>query len=390
MTVHKLLVVNYDGLTDALMLTAAIRDLQLCTYGSYQVDVHTLGMPMWQYNPYLTRLDWRAVPYDGESEVAANEFAIPERKVKIICYDPEIQVVYCSRRSHTASSERFKDINAYHRIHALAHDLSEKIGLSSVIPVGEMKGIVTISDIERSWVSQIEQEKNFKNFWIIATGGPVERSIEWWEPDRYQRIVDEFRGKVTFVQCGQAHEHHPKLDGVIDLIGKTDLRQMIRLMYHAAGYVGAPGFLTHLAASTPVRPFERNGRPRPPARAAVIVGGAIEPYQWFAYEGQQVLHNNGMLPCCEMGGCGKSRCESRRHIEPHPEQLCTMPVQIGRETVIPKCLDMITTKMVIDRMKFYFDGGSYFYDDEPPVLPVGTEQQSDNKSLNDKLSTVVS
>ncbi len=65
-----------------------------------------------------------------------------------------------------------------------------------------------------------------------------------------------------------------------------------------------------------------------------------------------------------MGGCGKTRCEVPHRLEPHPEELCSLPVKIGRGDVVPKCLDMITTKMVIDRIRWYFEGGSYFYDDE--------------------------
>jgi hypothetical protein len=373
MSAKKILIVNYESLTDALMLTASIRDLQTFSFGSYQIDVHTLGMAIWEHNPHIARLDWRAVPYDGESELAANEYGFPEHKTKIICYDPEIQVVNCSKRGYFPASERFKDINAYHRLHTFAQDLAERVGLTSYIPLGEMKGVVTISDIERTWMSQIEEAGDFSNFWIVSTGGPAEQSSSWWDPGRYQHIVDEFRGKVTFVQVGLGDEHHPRLDGVIDLVGKTDLRQLIRLMYHAGGYVGAPGFLSHLAAAVPSKPTERNGRARAPMRAAVLISGGREPHQWYAYEGQQVLHTNGMLSCCEVGGCGKSRCETPHRLEPHPEQLCSIPVRIGRDGILPKCLDMITPSMVIERINLFFDGGAYFFENEPYAsrLPFG-------------------
>jgi hypothetical protein len=386
MTVRKVLFVNYDGLTDALMLTATVRDLQMYSFGGYQVDVHTLGMPIWDFNPHLTRLDWRSVPWDGESELAANEYGFADQGTKIVCYDTEIQVVVCSKRGHFPASDRLKNINAYHQIHALGHDIANKLGLTAPVPIGEMRGVITISDIERGWVSQIEEAKNFNNFWIIVTGGPAAQSAEWWDVQRYQRIVDEFKGKITFVQCGLEGDHHPRLNGVIDLVGKTDLRQVIRLMYHAAGYVGAPGFLMHLAAATPVRPFERNGRPRPNSRAAIVISGGREAYQWFAYEGQHVLHVNGALPCCEVGGCGKTRCEVPHRLERNPEQLCEMPVQIGRGVVIPKCLDMITARTVIDRIKLHFDGGAYFYDDNPPKVAEPPVEQ-EVKKVSDKKRT---
>ena len=112
MGAKKLLFVNLYGLTDALLLTAAIRDLQLNSMGAFEVDVYTKGMSIWNQNQHLTRLDWRAVPYDGESEVEAHEYPLPEHKIKIICYDTEIQVVHCSRKGYFAASEDLKNINA--------------------------------------------------------------------------------------------------------------------------------------------------------------------------------------------------------------------------------------------------------------------------------------
>lgn len=366
MSAKKLLLVNLDGLTDALMLTAAVRDLQLNSMGAFEVDVYTKGMPIWNQNQFLTRLDWRAVPYDGESEVEANEYPLPEHKIKIICYDTEIQVVHCSRRGFFAASEQLKNINAYHQIHSLGHDIADKLGLSSVIPMGELRGLITLSDLERSWISQVEEMGNLNPFWLIQTGGSELESAAWWHPARYQRVVDDFRGKITFVQVGLASENHPRLEGVVDLVGKTDLRQLIRLMYHAGGFLGSPGFLMHLAAATPMRHMDRQGRRRGPWRPAVIVAGGREPYQWYAYEGHQVLHTNGMLPCCETGGCGKTRCESKHRFEPFPEQLCTITTKAERGVLLPKCLEMVTPKMVSDRLRLFYDGGMCFYDDDKP------------------------
>jgi hypothetical protein len=46
-----------------------------------------------------------------------------------------------------------------------------------------------------------------------------------------------------------------------------------------------------------------------------------------------------------------------------------MPIKIGRDGIVPKCLDMISVKMVIDRITFHFDGGAYFYDGVPFKIP---------------------
>jgi len=361
---RKLLLVNHDGLSDTVLLTALVRDFQRATGGEFLVDVYTDGMPLWLYNQHISRLDWRAVPYDGSSPLEPHEYEVPGRRIKLVCYDSEIQVVPLSKSGHFAASESLNHINAYHAIHSFAHDISQKLGLSAIVPIGEQKGDIALSDVERGWVSQVEELGVPHTFWLLSTGGAYERSALWWDPVRFQRVVDEFEGKITFVQVGMDTERHPKLRGAIDLVGKTDLRQLVRLVYHAGGYLGPANFLMHLAAAVPVRPLDRHMRLRPAKRAAVIIAGGREPSQWIAYEGHQVIHTNGMLPCCSVGGCGKSRCEEPHPLEPHPESLCSMPVSISRDSVIPRCLDMISPQAVIDRIRFYYDGGSYRYNDD--------------------------
>jgi hypothetical protein len=384
MTVRKILILNFDGLSDALMLTATVRDIVKASPGSHLIDVYTSGMPLWLYNQNIARLDWRAVPYDGESELASNEYAIPALKQKIICYDTEILLIHTSKYGYFPSSENLSNTNAYHMIHSYAQDVGKKMGLSSPVPIGEQKGEIFFSDMELSWISQIEETGNFNPIWIVSTGGPETKSAKWWDLIRYQKIIDEFKGKITFVQCGLAEEHNPRLRGVIDLVGKTDLRKLIRLMYHAVGYLGTPGFLMHLAAATPAPRFDRKGRARPHYRAAVIVAGGREASQWLAYEGQQLLHTNGMLPCCQTGGCGKTRCEKKHPLDPHPEQLCSLPIYIDRETMIPKCLDMISTSMVIDRLKFYYDGGTLYYDDYVSPKELETKKAGEEKKVSEE------
>src|SRR5438046_1666690 len=95
-------------------------------------------------------------------------------------------------------------------------------------------------------------------FWIIVSGGKMDFTAKWWDPDRCQAIVDHFKDRILFVQCGEAKHHHPVLKNVIDLIGKTDLRQLVRLIYHSDGIVCPVTVFMHLAAAIETRP----GRPK--------------------------------------------------------------------------------------------------------------------------------
>jgi hypothetical protein len=373
MVMRKILICNFDGLSDTLMLTATVRDIMKAAHGHYSIDVYTAGMPLWQHNQHLTRLDWRAVPHEGDTDLESYEFALPEIKQKIICYDTEIQVIHASKRGYFAASENLSNANAYHMIHAYAHDVADKLGLTAPVPLHEQRGEIFLGNIELQWISQVEEGGHKKPFWLVSTGGSYLKSAKWWDVTRYQKVIDAFRDKITFVQVGLESEQNPRLRGVIDLVGKTDLRQLTRLMFHSSGYLGAPGFYMHLAAAAPSPRTDRQGRIRPLYRPAVLIAGGREPSQWLAYEGQQLIHTNGMLPCCLPGGCGKTRCEKQHPLEPNPEQLCSLPVQIDRETLIPRCLDMISTDMAIDRISYYYEGGVLYYDDYVAPTPQAEE-----------------
>jgi ADP-heptose:LPS heptosyltransferase len=151
------------------------------------------------------------------------------------------------------------------------------------------------------------------------------------------------------VQCGSAGDTHihPPLRAVINLVGKTDLRQAVRLMYHAEGVVCPVTMFMHLAAAVETKA----GRPR--NRPCIVVAGGREPSQWEAYPHHQYLHTNGCLPCCDNGGCWKSRIVPLGDGDEKDSNLCVMPVRTSSGLVLPKCLDMIESKHVIDSIERY-------------------------------------
>ena len=107
--------------------------------------------------------------------------------------------------------------------------------------------------------------------WLIVSGGKFDFTAKWWDPRRLQQVVDHFRGRIIFVQVGEAGHHHPPLRNVIDLRGKTDLRQLVRLVYHSQGVLTAVNALMHLAAAVEVK----GGKPQ--NRPCVVVAGGREP-----------------------------------------------------------------------------------------------------------------
>jgi hypothetical protein len=114
----------------------------------------------------------------------------------------------------------------------------------------------------------------------------------------------------------------------------------------------------HLAAALDVK-----GK-RPGSRPCVVVAGGREPAHWEAYPQHQFLHTNGALPCCERGGCWKSRTVALGDGDKKDERLCVDVVHVPGSAAmhpLPRCMDMITAEDVIRRIELYFDGGTARY-----------------------------
>ncbi|MDR0533621.1 MAG: hypothetical protein LBH01_06680 [Verrucomicrobiales bacterium] len=319
MTKRKLILKNSLSVGDIVVLTAALRDLHHCYPGQFLTDVRTPFPDIWQHNPHLTPL------VEGL---------------------PDVTILDCDYKLINSSNTL-----PYHFIDGFIASLNRQLGIN--IRASRFKGDIHLSDEEKHWASQVyENAGDELPFWIIAAGGKKDITIKWWSTKRYQEVVDHFRGKILFVQVGAENHHHPLLDGVIDLRGKTDLRQLIRLVHHADGVLCPVTSLMHLAAAVETKPVHPQNRP------CVVVAGGREPAHWEAYPHHQFIHTNGMLPCCLQGGCWKSRVVKLGdgHDKDASEHLC---VNVAGE--LPKCMDMITTQDVIERIELYYDGGSLKY-----------------------------
>jgi ADP-heptose:LPS heptosyltransferase len=317
--VRKLILRNFQSPGDIVMLTAAVRDLHTAYSGQFLTDVRTPCPALWENNPHIT--------------------ALREQ-------DPGVELIDCHyplihRSNHTP----------YHFLHGFIEYLNERLGLT--IKPTLFRGDIHLSPREKSWISQIEQLTHQRvPFWIIVAGGKRDFTIKWWDRQRYQRVVDHFADRVIFVQVGEAGHEHPALRDVIDLRGNTDLRQLVRLVYHAQGVLCPVTLLMHLAAAVEVAPGMPKNRP------CVVVAGGREPPHWEAYPHHQFLHRAGALLCCDDGGCWKSRVRplGDRHVNDRPDNLCVDVVG-----ALPRCMDLVTTEDVIRAIEVYFEGGAIAY-----------------------------
>ncbi len=336
---RKLILHNLQAPGDIVMLTAAVRDLHLAHPGRFTTDARTSCQALWEHNPYIT-----SIP-DADDQAT-----------RIECNYPLIN--QCNDRP-------------FHFIHGFIQDLAQKLGVE--IPPTAFKGDIHLAPQEKKWMSQVQEITRAPvPFWIIVAGGKQDFTIKWWTAARWQQVVDHFRGRILFVQVGEARHVHPPLDGVLDFRGKTHLRQLVRLVHHAQGVVCPVTSLMHLAAAVETK----GGRPK--NRPCVVVAAGREPAQWEAYPHHQYIHTNGALFCCDNGGCWKSRTVPVGDGDDKDKNLCLDVVDLatgirrrGSEwaedenynslRLLPRCMDLITAEEVIRRIELYFNGGTTRY-----------------------------
>lgn len=345
----KLFVSQHQSPGDLIMLTRAVDDLHKSYPGMFITCMRTPTPDIWQHNPHHTVLDDK---------------------------DPDAMWLACEYKLVNTSNS-----GSHHFIHGFRYDLQSKLGLP--IDQRQGKGAIYIGEQEKTWVSQIKSilGKDVP-FWLIDAGRKRDVTCKQWERARYQAVVDALPD-ITFVQIGTTEEevedddgkggktkrtkhkgniHIPlKGDNVINLLNKTSMRQVIRLMYHAAGVITPVSFPMHLAAAVEVHPrYKRITRP------CIVLAGGREPAMWEAYSAHQFLHTCGMLPCCSKGGCWKARVEplfdgDKKDIA----NLCERPIVSESGQVVPKCMDMITVDDVVRRVHMYME--SYDFSDDDPT-----------------------
>jgi ADP-heptose:LPS heptosyltransferase len=168
-------------------------------------------------------------------------------------------------------------------------------------------------------------------YWIVNAGVKSDFTLKQWPVENYQAVVNHFRGKLAFAQIGEKHHNHPKLSGVVQLVGKTSLREVVRLVFHAAGGIGPITFLQHLCAAWE-KPY-------------VAILGGREPAGWVAYPRQHTLHTIGAAWAPEDGCCRGVACWKSRLAE------CAMPVREGLVRGVGRCMAEIRPSAAIEAIE---------------------------------------
>lgn len=305
----RLFIENHQCPGDILMLTAAVRDLKKAKPDIY-VNVNTSCMPLWDNNPLLDR---------SISKVNAD-----------VVIKAEYSLIHKS------------DALPYHFIHGFRKDIENKLNIT--IPQGPYKPDLYLTDKEKEKHPVV---KNFnKPYWLINAGYKTDFTCKGWSHQYFQQVVDALKDDIVFIQIGEKnskHIHKP-LNNVINMVGKTTPRQLIQLMYHAAGVISGVSFPMHLAAMS--TPYDH-------LRHAVIIAGGREPAHWETYPGMTFISSIGAYDCCKNGGCWKSRVVPLRDGDDKDNSLCVRPYKMQDGQMIPFCMADISPDDVIRAVKRY-------------------------------------
>ncbi len=257
---------------------------------------------------------------------------------------PRIELSYHSALA-AANDVRLHFITAFHR------RLEGQLNIE--LPVQRAAGDLHLSRGERSH-SSIDGR-----YWLMVAGGTHQIRTKIWPADYAQETVRQLSALgIRVVQVGARYpgHEHPALHGVIDLVGRTSLREMLRLIFHADGVICPVTFAMHAAAA-----FDK---------PCVVVAGGREPWWWEAYTNSsdrhfgplclpvevphRFLHTQGLLSCCRDGGCWKTDLPT---VEPPGPHDCVSTRVTAARTLIPTCLADIMPEMVVQAVQSYYAEG---------------------------------
>lgn len=298
---------------DIVVMTSAIRAFAEAR-PDFKVAVDTTHPDVWINNPHLTPIDTMDQPV----------------------------VVPISYKSLLDQSNQ----RNVHFTAGYLHDINRKLGLS--IQLRDMRPDIHLTDAEKEFEFDIERP-----YWVLMAGGKTDFKTKWWDPLYFQQVVDMMDG-YTIVSVGGADQDYfytAKVTNVVDLVGKTTIRELIRLVYFSRGVICPVTCGAHMAAA-----FNK---------PCVVIAGGREPYWWQAYTpetwkancttdppegfvGQTFLHAIGRLSCCTYGGCGKTTIDSTVN----PGNNC-LHVRQGPSMKQPACLKLTSPFEVVEAVCSY-------------------------------------
>lgn len=323
---RRIILIHKRAPGDTAVMTALPRDIHAAHPGAFEIGVDTNCMSLWENNPHV----------------------VPVKELKKRGTVEHIKLTY---------GKGIRDQN-FETIHFLAYFHKDfEVQARTHVPLTLPYPDLHLSETEKT-VPLINGR-----YWAFLSGGKSDFTAKVWSSAYWQETIDQLVALgIPCVQIGGADKGHwhPEVKNVLNLVGKTSLRDMLRVLYHADGVICGVTGAMHMAA----------GLQKP----CVVLGGGREAWWWEAYVREnrglggadiaaklenphRYLHTIGLLDCCQLYGCWKNKVV-KTHDDP---SVCKYPVIKPGQTV-PKCLDMITPTHVIEAVMSYYEDKSL-----PPI-----------------------
>ena len=258
----NILLKNHQSPGDVIMLTAAVRDIKRW-YPEFQIGVETTASEFWLNNPHITR------SWEGGGAVTEIDMEYP------LIHEVGKQDV--------------------HFLHGFIDFFNKRMGTR--VKLTEFRGDLYLTDKEKnqhivggSWSSS-----SYGPYWVMVAGGKPDFPAKMWWPEAWQAVVDATGVQIVTIGGKESDHIHPELTDVINIVGKTTLRESLSVIYNAEGVVCPVTYAMHVAACF--------GKP------CVVVAGGREHWWWEKYPDHHFFHTCGLLDCCSGGGCWKGKCD---------------------------------------------------------------------------------
>ena len=289
-----------------MTMTAAVKSLHDNHPNKYDVDVRTLYPDIWANNPLIKNL----------------------KKGRVI------ELHYPTINKAAQISTMF--------LEGYINDLESQLGVPLKLTTNHPDIYFTKEELE------IPPFPHLPDRYIVLNAG-IKRdyTAKQWPLEHFQAVVDHFRNRIQFVQVGLSKDIHFPIDGTINMIDNTSIRQLLRLCLHSIGGLCSVTFIQHAMAAA--------------KKPCVVLLGGRENIPWVAaYPYQTTLHRIGSsLPCCKEKACWKARVVPLHDGKKLPQasapldsSLCELPVT---DTMMPvaKCMYDIKPEEVIGVIESY-------------------------------------
>lgn len=264
------LAVRFDGgLGDDLMLSAVFREWR--SRGRRGVWVMTGAPELFDGNDDVDHV----LPCSEDSVVALRRVGVT--------------VAHCHYHRYDATSDR-DEAPREHYIAAMCRGA----GLTGQI---RLRPYLTLTESERQRGRLASEQVVVQT---SAQGARFPIPNKEWPADHFGRLIERLVHRFTVVQLGAAQD--PTFPGVIDLRGRTTIREAAGILSASRLFVGLPGFLMHLARAVETP-------------AVIVYGGRENPAISGYGEFENLVSNMGCAPCWRRRTCPYDR-ECLREIRP--------------------------------------------------------------------------